>query len=261
MIAANPRWQQREFCRQWRQNRLQWQQRSASDHKIVSSGNGGRLVAVVRTAVAVDDGGTAKSRNVGHPWSATFLVDRKMLSVAAPQRRPYIGAYSGHIHRGHTAVGDMLEAGEPLEGGGWVTGSEFYEAELSPSAPPSICKAERLLQRVYTRRAARGARQVAGLALLVTIGCPRSACVHCLPQRQCPAGSRDPSSTRTEGGQALEHHGNATLTALHRGVGLAHVGLLEKRAKVSRGLVSESLGRPASVSASTPRRPVHDSAW
>ena len=171
----------------WRQNRLQWQQRSASDHKIVSSGNGGRLVAVVRTAVAVDDGGTAKSRNVGHPWSATFLVDRKMLSVAAPQRRPYIGAYSGHIHRGHTAVGDMLEAGEPLEGGGWVTGSEFYEAELSPSAPPSICKAERLLQRVYTRRAARGARQVAGLALLVTIGCPRSACVHCLPQRQCPA--------------------------------------------------------------------------
>ena len=110
-----------------------------------------------------------------------------MLSVATPQRRPYIGAYSGHIHRGHTAVGDMLEAGEPLEGGGWVTGSEFYEAELSPSAPPSICKAERLLQRVYTRRAARGARQVAGLALLVTIGCPRSACVHCLPQRQCPA--------------------------------------------------------------------------
>ena len=95
-----------------------------------------------------------------------------------------------------------------------VTGSEFYEAELSPSAPPSICKAERLLQRVYTRRAARGARQVAGLALLVTIGCPRSACVHCLPQRQCPAGSRDPSSTRTEGGQALEHHGNATLTCL-----------------------------------------------
>ena len=38
------------------------------------------------------------------------------------------------------AVGDTLEADEPLEG-------EFYEAELSPAAPPSTYKVERVVQR------------------------------------------------------------------------------------------------------------------
>ena len=46
-----------------------------------------------------------------------------------------------------------------------------------------------------------------------------------------------------------------TLTALHRGVGLAYMGRLEKRATVpQKASVSVSLGRPASVPASTPPR-------
>ena len=56
---------------------------------------------------------------------------------------------------------------------------------------------------------------------------------------------------RVLAGQRLD----LTLTALHRGVGLAYMGRLEKRATVpQKASVSVSLGRPASVPASTPHR-------